>query len=284
MNILMYVMTMLMLFTMLTYARLETFRSFFHTQKEFEHHMTSTERKTLNDKAFALYNAMRGKRESTDPGKARPPKGIKKLGWSILFDKNKQKEQSLKYQQVLDVSVRLIYSIFRHNHTFIDLVKEDADIVERLLKAIGDAAEERESSQKIRRDRDLESLNLSDPKLNHLFYLLLKGVYADNEKNQQQDKVVRLDDYVTLSNDPLRPYLASQKILLAIYQEQNIVDKICERRTAIYKQLNKYTGQQLEDAKKQYMEEFSDYLQGLSSQLSLEFIDASVTTTQPNNL
>ena len=88
MNVLLYVMTMLMLIVLISYARLETYRSSQIYQVLFKHYMENDERGYINLLVEQQYNTTAVSSKEND--KRNPPiHANPRLSISMLLDKKK---------------------------------------------------------------------------------------------------------------------------------------------------------------------------------------------------
>ena len=106
MNVLIFVMTMLMLLTLMTYAKLETYRSSQVFQVLLEHYMQKDERGYINLAAEDTYDGIKkvAKKTDTEPVEEAPkPKaeGNARLSLALIKDKSKRDSNPQEWQQAL---------------------------------------------------------------------------------------------------------------------------------------------------------------------------------------
>lgn len=187
---------MILLLATLTYARLETYRSFTIMQNQFNQYMSKAERSTINNTAQTLYDSNIA---TQMPGKGTQQKGKKqalsRLSFSAFVDSKMRESYAQEYPQLHTLAVRLIQTLYKDQRFYREMEQKRPDFVNALLAALQHAenlpAENLSRAnatkpQKIARAADLANLNLQDPDLNDAFYKMLQGTMTPREKPDQQ--------------------------------------------------------------------------------------------------
>lgn len=302
MNILMFVMTMLMLLTMITYARLESFRAFSTVQAQFEKFMETNEREYTNNQAEKWYDTTK-----VNAGLKRnysPKVGSPRISWYVIINQAVREKNPDHYQLISDLSKKLIIHLFRDSEKFQNALKKNHELLDELLVAIANAAAKLPADKKIKISEDLSTLDLENEELNQLFYDLLKGIYIEKKANatsikesqkdrgDQEDQAledaleyrseshrVSLLDYLTIRNLKIKLFLAPPPILESILDvsDQEVQD-IQSFRNDLYRDvMNKHK------TKEEATKEFQQELQSRFPFLSDTCYDFSVTKVNPKN-
>lgn len=204
MNILLFVTSLIMVMAMLTYARLETYRSFSLLQAEFKHYMDDTERGYINLDAENWYINSPGQTKSSTQREEKPktpaPKPPKekdkttedktkqapsrsRLSFASFIDQKKKKAHEKEYPKLFLMAKKLIYVLYKDQPFFKEMEQKKADFVESLLNALM-AADALPKEHKLKRASDLANLNLADEELNNILYKMLQKTAERPEKIQ----------------------------------------------------------------------------------------------------
>lgn len=200
MNILLFVTSMIMVMAMLTYARLETYRSFSLLQAEFKHYMDDTERGYINLAAENWYINSPGKTKSSSPNEPpKPPPKIKspeaedkskkassrsRLSFASFVDQKKKTAHEKEFPKLFLLAKKLIYVLYKDQPFFKEMEQKRADFVDGLLNALM-VADNLPKDQKLKRASDLANLNLGDEELNAVFYKMLQKTVQRTKKKIQ---------------------------------------------------------------------------------------------------
>lgn len=224
MNILIFVMAILMLLATMTYARLESFRSFTATQAEFQRYIEEYEREYTNSQAKVLYDEIVVNPKSQNGEKEEPKEQNKfsaKLNIRQLLNPS-EGDQSLQVKIILSNLMSLIYS----NQEFYKSIEEQTGpFLENLILAIDRASSELPEGKKIGKLKDIATLDLGDQLLNEAFYKMLKG---------SRNEYPSLLDLMTMDKNRvngIRVYLAPEEILRAIFRPEAVEAIIATRRS-----------------------------------------------------
>jgi len=266
MQVLLIVVTMLMLMTVLTYARLATFRASMTSHAQFEHYVQHLEKRYLNQQADRLYRAIhipRGKREHSS--EKNNMKGDAKLPVFAL------KEETAGDQSVKIILTNLIQDLYREHEFYRSRVEKRpqlaADLVHSFQKALQSHKELPASVD------ELLVIDLEDSELNHIFYQMLKGT-----PHLPEGGYPSLLQYLSVQKKKLISiYLAPKEILLAIYQNPDTVNAIVDMRCQLFAELKtkKVTAS---EAKQQFEANF----RVVPGAIGVEVIDFSVNLTRPD--
>lgn len=261
MNVLIFVMTMLMVFAMMTYAKMENFRSFSHMQIQFQQYMQQIERKYISDQSLATYNKTsmsQGKAGAKGPRAAASPR----LSWYLLTNSADREKQPEAYDQMVSFSKKLIHLLYGDQAFFKEAVEKRPNLLDDLFAKLA-------SDYKMVKASEFANIDLGDSVLNDTFYKMLKGNPVIERKTEQSEIIpeqvtptdeeelaaaaeaeqealeskadegyTSLLDYITIDKtQKIRLFLAPPAFLLAIFGDESFVRDIQEERYRLYRQL-----------------------------------------------
>jgi hypothetical protein len=258
MNVLIFVMTILMLLSLMTYARLDTYFGSEIFQVLFKNYMEEYERGYINDRAVKLYHLLKvsEKKGSSSPTKAA---ATPQLSLILLKDKKQRESKQGEWQQRVILLKRLMSTLYENQPFFKRLMEENSsfldELVAQLTQAI-DALPEEKAPKKI---IDLALVTLADPKLDAAFYKMLHGALSIKESEEaeaadaeekDEGKLIEdgsecespagyysLIDFIDFSpNSKIRIYLASREVLSSIFLDPAVVEEIIRVRNSLYKE------------------------------------------------
>lgn len=306
MNVLIFVMTMLMMLSLMTYARLETFRSSQAFQMIFKHYMQEDERGYINLQAEKTYKEVK---VSEKDGKARKKiDASPRMSIGLFFDSNRE-EKLKEWMQTKVLFKNLIKVLYAKQPFYIKIEKERPSFIDDLIRSMTQTIDGLSKEKKPKAPSDLANIKLDDPLLDSALYKMLHGAVYDNVSEQEKvlvkkDKIqdeesetsvddddlsnevaefkspegyYSLLDFITGSAKPkVRIYLASREVLQAIFHEPTIVESIIEEREQLYRQtISEVNIDQLDDNFK------NKFLKMKDPMIDDETLDFSVSKTNP---
>ncbi len=292
MQILLFVLTVLMLLSLLTYARLDSYISFILTRNQFEKYMSKTEREFFNLRNIKWYNDTPA--TSKEENKGGGTSGTSKISLFPIINKEAKDKDFDLYSQVRYVFKSLIEELYGNTRFYRDAANNRPSIVDDLLSALESKAQGLPKGQKLTDSKDLANLDLGDKQLDEFFYKVLKGAKKEDSEKEAIDKIkndtdvdhepdteegyLSLLDFITLDpRSKLRVYLAPKRTLLAITKDPDLVTEILQQRIALFKQVDANLIKP-EDASKQFEHQFSTRISSLVNQ---HLLDYTVTKTDP---
>ncbi|MCB1111241.1 MAG: hypothetical protein H7A37_06660 [Chlamydiales bacterium] len=223
MNVLMFVMTMLMLLTLMTYARIESFRASTGVQAQFSYYMEESERDFINRRAKRWYDEIAVSSKNGASHEQAP--GLAKLSVKILFDEKIREAKPTEFQQVY-MLLKKLPDLLYGDQEFFEEMKADASLQDEMWQQVIHAADQ----QKVTKVQDLANLDLGDAHLNEIFYKMLKGTET------KEGGYPSLLDYITMKRSAkIRVYLAPEPILLLLFRDPDTVSEIIETRGRLYR-------------------------------------------------
>lgn len=286
MNVLLFVISMILLMTAMTYSRIESYRGFALMQSQFEFYMRTLERADYNSSAWQCYHANPAtQKEEEDNEKEEKATGSAKLSFKIFVDKKEREASQQRYLQFSMIAKNLLNALYGHTKFLKDSLAKDEGVIDRLLVAIGDESAKLTAKEKISSLCDLSRIKFQDEDLQFIFYNMLEGgVEIPKEERgtlKLQKSYPKLGNYLTMQNKTqIRVYLASRPLLLALFGEEEIVDEIIQKRKELFAEVDKQIdAMPVAEAKAQFQNQFEGRrIHGLIS----EMLDFTVSKTNPS--
>jgi hypothetical protein len=289
MQILIYVTTMLMLLSILTYARVDAYRSFSAIRAQFEQYSTKGERALQNKRAVKWYESTVvskkpvNAKDKEKQDKEKKIQAFSKLSLYPLVDKKarelptEEQTRAPKVQQILKNLMNLLYDKADFYGKVLETNPELPDI---LIDSIIAAADKLPKKQAITTTHDFANLNLGTSQLNEIFYKMLKGTQNDI-KSKDNNAYESILPYISLTKKAnVSIYLASRKLLLALTGDENLVNRILQRRRALYAEVTSDGAP--DNVKELASEHFKREFEGNFGSMADDFLDFSVTKTDPS--
>ena len=276
---------MMMLFGIMTYARLESFRSFAFVQSDFKTYMEKTERQYVNNEAVKKYRTTvatkRGQQDKED--QAKNP-ASSKLSFELFVDKEAREKHPEEHEQLRSVAIALMNFLYGNQPFFQNLTNNRPDFLREILDALERGTESLSKKDKLQKVKGIATVDLRDEVLNEAFTKMLKGtskklIRMRESPFKPENGYYSLLDFITIQPDKLRMrvYLASPQLLMALYGNPDVVGQILSDRNQLYQQV-KNNSLTPAEATKQFESSFRG---GAGAPASL--IDFGVSGTNPRN-
>lgn len=197
MNILIFVMTLILLLSTLTYARLDIFFKSHLRAKEWVILTQMSERSAYNQ----IMKKSVPKKKQTEEKKGKPPEkeekspseskatpGYGKISYSWFLDKSFREKNKEAFPLVLDVLRKVIHETYQKQPFFRQLSERRADFVDQMIHEVIAVSEsyngQKNVKYKIKDFQDLFYAQWNDPELREAFaYMVQEGlVYKRPEK------------------------------------------------------------------------------------------------------
>lgn len=301
-----------MMLALLTYGRLDMYRSFVVTQGEFERYMVENERRPINNGAQLWYDWTTVTTKNGGSKKKPAPKDstpLLNVYW--IFHPEKSKDDPQREGIYKDLLKKVIYIVFGEQSEYKHAQDKNPNLVEDLVNAIATAGSKLTSEKKpIKTVTGLENLELDNPSLQDVYYWMIKGFRkAQAEKNKEtskaktqekseggegeveeskegpleeyvnQEDIISLLDFLTINanKSKIRVFLAPRVILMAIYGDPRTVDEIMQNRLELYHQAMN------EKDNKPLTEQFKQKFSARAINVPETLLDFTVSTTNPSN-
>ena len=264
MNVLLMVMVMLMMLSLMTYAKLETYRSTQILDKFFNHYMEIEERGDINKHAEDQYKNTKMSSGPSKTGGAQT-KALPRLSLAKLLDKKFKKEHPHEWEQMINLLKNLTDTLYGKHAFYKEVMEHRPSAIEDLAVELTKRIADLESQNKPKTAADLANVPIKDEELNLLFYKMLlgapykeilqqktpetkaTGAEADSDESEEtlqgEEKeysspqgYYSLLDFITLRpSEKIRVYLAPKELLLSIFHDPDLVDQIIDERKQLYK-------------------------------------------------
>ncbi len=305
MNILLFVMSLLMILALLTYGRLDMYRSFIVTQGEFERYMVNGERDAINMGAQQWYDWTALTQKNAGPKKQAPSDASPKVPLSGLFNpQNPNPQLETAYKELFK---KLIYNVFGHEKEFEKAIDKNPNLVDDLINAMQMAGNRLILEKKpIKTTDSLENLDLDNSSLQDIYYWMMKGYHLEKpnreravvqkpileiieetgdkeepagnqgEEHLHKEGTISLLDFVTMNpgKSKIRVFLAPRAILLTLF-DPSTVDELMQNRMEIYYQLK--SDKENESLSEQFKQKFASRAMNIPENV----LDFTVTGTDP---
>lgn len=270
MNILLFIVSMMMILSIVTYARFQTFLDHNVIQKEYLRFMQIEERKQFNEKQNSMYIRHKGNKLNIESIEAEPSKEIPEAGFSpikrnnlnsklnilSLLNESPLPETLKESSQTRIILLKLMDILYRNHPSFQHFYEMHHDLNELILHHLSTPSLHINTYSEELTTEKLRNIQLQDPQLQEAFYMMLKGTMTKEEAKKAKKIKLKLGkekeslpdegyrsllDFIIISKNkkPISIYLASEPLLLAIYQDSNLVYSILEKRKEIYKAIEK---------------------------------------------
>jgi len=211
MNILLYVTTLLTLLALLTFAKIESYRSSAIAQAQFLRYMEVVERQPVNEGFEEQYKRKEGK--GAGPSEPRQAGSSKFSIASFLDD-----------EATAELLVKLISNLYGERRFFKEAERKQPELATALVEAMREAGKNRPSFSFKGRVESLADLDLEDLLLHEVRYKILKGSVS----------VPKLGEYATAVKGPVRLFLAPPSVL-ALFFDEGTVNAVLEMRRELYR-------------------------------------------------
>lgn len=186
MNVLIFVITLLMLLSLMTYARLDTFRNAQAFQLYFNAYMQNEERNHINSVEVKKFKNAKNPAPSSAQKEGQKGPGTPRIAASPRINIKALipvKDQSHQPQQVQQASVllkNLMTVLYADQPFFQKIQQQRPSFMDDIIHAITQEAGQLPEAQRIKNAGDLANLRLKDPELEEAFYKMMHGAaYKD---------------------------------------------------------------------------------------------------------
>lgn len=187
MNVLIFVSTMLMLLTLMTYAKLETYRNSQVFQVLFEHYAQKDERGQINLAAETTYDNIKktakAEKKEDQPAKGKdknqPPtpkaQGNARISIYLFKTKSQRESKPQEWQQAKTLLKNLMINLYKDQPFFIEMEKKRPQFLDEIINGLTQASDELPKERKWKKAQDIANTTLGDRELDHVLYLMGKG-------------------------------------------------------------------------------------------------------------
>lgn len=311
MNVLIFVMTMLMLMALMTYARLNAYRSSQVFQTLFEHYMQRDERGYINVAAEKVYAATKG---STKGGKSSGQRvsASPRVSLGPLIKKTEKESAPQVYHHFAALLKSLMTTLYAKQPFFTEMQAQRPSFLDEIITALVRSVDELPSDKRPKKAADLANIRLGDEQLDDVFYKMLRGapyneVYnaestsitpspeqAQGDEDQSDASVIEKEgeeykspkgyfsllDFITLQPvNKVRVFLAPTEVLKAIFIHDDIVNDIIRKRKELYHQALVTDSEGVKSLSASFKNEFDNRE---DPAVGSDILDFTVTKTNPS--
>lgn len=195
MNILLFVTSLLMILSLMTYARVDSFRYFLGLEAEFERYISTVERSYINSTALNWYINTHAPRQRVAVQKKEPPKKTKnqgasssRLSFRIFIDPKMRQEKPDALKQTTEWAKRLMIALYGKQDFFIETIQKNPGFMDQILESLERATEDLLLGKiKLTEAAQLSNLHL-DPNITLVFYHMLKGCQIESNRGSNKSE------------------------------------------------------------------------------------------------
>lgn len=278
MNLLIVVLSLIMVLSAISYARLESFlKSRFHA-KEWSWIAHESERDRFNH-AQLICNAKSQENKAPAPSTPPPKKddktpapspGVGQISLSWLFKKDFREKHKAAFPKVEELFVKLLTDAWGNQPFFIQLQEERPEFLKGILEEIlilSEKANVKDSKLKVTHLDDLIYLPWNDLTLKTAFARMLQEglIFKGSDRQNSQDLETMssptgyqsLNDYFSAREaDKIRVWLAPRPILKALFPDS--WQEVIKTREALWRELKKENGPSADELSTRFEQTFSE--------------------------
>jgi len=296
MNVIPIVFSILMLLAIITYAQLQTFVMRSVVRAEYVCHIANRSRENINRLQKQLYEDHQTPGEKKE--QSQKVDATSTINLNIFETEPTNPQSRLFYDAHSEIAKRLVDILYRNRQFFQKFETKRPDAVNELMREIiRELRSQKEQGNPIKKAKHLANLELSDPALQEFLAHMLKEVqtpesltYECDAKGAKKKKAVyypNLLDFLSAKGSKMQPYrlwLVQGPLLLAIFQDQAVVEAILVERERMYQQLKRATKEQRDQTKNELKMSFETLFQKkLPSNIPEGMVNFDVSLTQPRN-
>ena len=276
MNILIYVVSILMVLAAMSYSRLQTYRTFATMEASFLYFMKSTEGIHINKLYAKQYDDIHVQKHDNSVAKASKAEGIARLSLNLILNQKNRSKYPLEAQQSKALFKQLMITLYSKQKFFKDMVEKRPQFLDEIIDQLQVLSDNAPGKASINNVAEILRLEMPSEELHYTLFLMLEGLKSGDltadstphqalftthihiskeESIQDTDDEVEaklnvqeayappgytsLYDFTSASKEyKLRVFLAHPVLLMAIYDDINIVNQIREMRAELYKQVH----------------------------------------------
>lgn len=285
---------MLMIISILTYGRLENYRSFAYLQAAFKEYMEQTERQYTNQEAIKRYNDTHATKKEKQEHQSQN-QASSTLSFGLFVNKKQRDSNQDKLDTHVIIAKDLMSFLYGDQPFFRELQEKRLNFLDELFTALIQVSEEFEEKRVPKKAKEIATIDLNDQELNDVFTKMLKGTKKKRVKPKHtedvefvpRDPLYRLKppegyysllDFITVQDKKfkIRVYLASGQLLMALFGSPDTVYQILDERYRLYSEVK--NGKPATEASEEFKNFFLDYR--LPS-VPEDMLDFGVSKTNP---
>lgn len=308
MNVLIFVVTMILLLATLSYESMSNFLNMSLTRKQWQEFMQKDERGEQYVDALKLYDVTTVKEGKQDPRKRVQSTAL--INFSLIVDPQKQQQQPQLTQSLIEIAKNLITQMYQNDIFFQELQVENPGFLDRIFEVLRNPIDASGQPLKVKSSAELSYIYWQDHKLHKAFNTMLMESYSPQIVVKQQPSILQQDQprggEIIIEEDPeapnpddhrdppgykslrgfitfdparykIRVYRAPREVLLAIYNNPEVVEEIVQSSRRLYSDVQR--GKTFEEATEEFKNQFSSSAPPAYSEL----LDFTVNKTSPDS-
>lgn len=300
MNLLIFVLAFLLALSSISYQSMHHYKTNALVRNVFDTYIRVEETCAFNELVEEEYRSLKrsqGKKLTQKEKEQQEEKeGSSSINFRYLIDPSYPKDHPQETELVQEVLKRLIFFLYSDQPFFQEIILKRPSALEDLFGALQAANEALPEKERIKSDKRLNFLQLTDPVLQKLWEdLLIKnplslstlqkmlGMSEQEVIKSEADQCVKVSiaDYLNLRKAlKIRVYLAPRALLFALLHNEEDVQEVVKKRQELYLEVRRKNGKKPEEAKA----EFEQFLQQFSPLMAQKLIlDFSVSSTNPSD-
>lgn len=294
MNLIVFVLSLILVLSAMTYARLDSFLKGRYHANEWSWVMRESERDLYNRKLAKCTPKENKPPQNPADEKSPPPPGDKsprvengtgRISLAWFFKPEFRIKHGELVPKMEDLAIQLVENAWGNQPFYIELAKEQPEFVRAMFEEIVSLVEKNSSDKmKIKTLDDLIFLQWSDLKLKTAFgRMLQEGLIFDKKgRDAVKEEEIEIppkgfqslnDYFVTQEKDKIRVWLAPRKLVLVLFPDPGVAEAVIQMREELYRELSKKDAPSKDELGARFKEAFSDKTP------YLELVDFTVTAT-----
>lgn len=276
MNVLLFVTVLLMAMALMTYAKIDSYRTAYFLTSQMTRYMESIEHRYANDAAYKIYTTTAmTKLEKEEEKKNTKAEGRAYLSLYYLYHDDTDDSYKQFAKAFLE---KLIYTLYEDQNFFQDAVNKNPTIVNDTIEYFIRALSIEYENDRLKKIENIANIPINDKEIELFYYTMNKGTQV---VSNDDEKYPRLIDFLTLdASKKLRVWLAPKEILNIMFGDEATADSIVAFRRGLYKDLKKNKEMTNEKATKTLEDECKNRLR---SDVSYDYVDFTASKTDPDS-
>jgi hypothetical protein len=273
-------MSFLMIFTLMTYGKLNHFRDRSVLRELFRVQMESQERRSIIEIVKNRYDETpvdRTKKGDEETEKKSKEKASSRLSLYMFLGEEGEKTQGDLQEPVKMILKGLIYDLYKNAPFF----KQDPEFLETLVNSMLNLIKKGQKGVTLSSGKDLANLEFQDHPLDRISYHMIKGnPPPSGDEERKNEGYLPLSNFITFKNtEKIRVYLAPKELLNQIFDRDSEVPYILKSREDLYLKLK---SKRIDE--KSATQEFSSFFRGKqNANIPDKLLDYTVSSSNPKD-
>ncbi len=264
MNVLLFVFALLMILGMTSYAKMQTFLVGTGLQGQYLEHMQQKRQNLVADQQYLLYQNYTGIESDKPDEEEQEPKtqvkAVSKINVALFLNKQLSEQHGADAENAKILFLRLVEILYGKQEFYKEMLHKRPHFMEQLIAELIDKCAD--LPKNLQNVKQLANLKLSDEQLQEVLAKMLLGNMPAEKKQLKADQYPPLGEFISCSKakKPFRLQLLPPELLLALYEDENIVKDIMKKRDSYFNQV-----------KNKYKTEFNNLSSKLQDEFKYEF-------------